>query len=721
MNVKALTERFPPLVRVRRLAAAVPVWAWLLSLVAVAAVARAAVAKTHMAPWIFDDELIYWKLSSSFAESGHFAVRSVQGLFGYAPGYPLLISPAHFVFGDAAHAYAAAKAINALVMSLGAIPAYLIARRLVRPWPALLAGVCALALPSLEYTGTIMTENAFYPAFLLCAWGFMRMFERPTVSRQLVALGLIALATSIRVQAVLFAAVLACSIVLVVLADAHRARAPWRWRTVLRRFVPYRVTLVALAAGAILAVVVQVARGRSFSGLLGAYGDVTGWDYSVTAILRWALYHVAELDLYSGFLPFAAFLVVTLGAFRKEETSRELTAFAAMSLGFFVWLILPAAALSSHLALGNGGVGRIEERNVFYLVALFAIATVVWAERGLPRGRLGAAAAVLAAALPGVLPLRDLVNLSALSDTLAFIPLARLLIDGSLDPAHLSLAVVLAALVGTAAFLFLPRRAALAAPLAMLAFFIWWQVPLERQMKGTSNGVLTASINTRREWIDERAGGGAQVAALWTGNVSPTVITVNEFFNRSVRRVYSVEAPPLPAQLPEIPATVDEGTGLLVSGGARVQSDWVLADRTLEIRGRAAARDEGIGTTLYRTAGEVGLRARTTGLYGDAWSAGSVTHRRWGCDGGALVVTLRNYPGLVDGRQTVVARSAAGTVRTSFGRRAGLRQLVVSLPPGACSAVFTVKPTAVPATVLGTPDTRELGVHFDSISYRPAR
>ena len=67
-------------------------------------------------------------------------------------------------------AYAAAKAINAVVMSLAAVPAYFIARRVAgdvaraasrprSPWP----------IPSMVYTGTLMTENAFYPVFLAVA------------------------------------------------------------------------------------------------------------------------------------------------------------------------------------------------------------------------------------------------------------------------------------------------------------------------------------------------------------------------------------------------------------------------------------------------------------------------------------------------------------------------------------------------------------------------
>ena len=45
--------------------------------------------------------------------------------------YPLLIAPAYALFDSLPDAYAAVKAINALVMSLAAIPAYLLARRVL--------------------------------------------------------------------------------------------------------------------------------------------------------------------------------------------------------------------------------------------------------------------------------------------------------------------------------------------------------------------------------------------------------------------------------------------------------------------------------------------------------------------------------------------------------------------------------------------------------------
>ena len=40
------------------------------------------------------------------------------------------------------------------------------------------------------YTGTLMTENAFYPIFLTAALALVLMLERPTWQRQLLVLGI---------------------------------------------------------------------------------------------------------------------------------------------------------------------------------------------------------------------------------------------------------------------------------------------------------------------------------------------------------------------------------------------------------------------------------------------------------------------------------------------------------------------------------------------------
>ncbi|MBA3330838.1 MAG: hypothetical protein H0T39_08220, partial [Actinobacteria bacterium] len=127
---------------------AVPAWAWLLGLVALSTLVRYGLGRRAVAPWIFVDELIYSELAKSFAEGGSFAIRDEPVGWGYGVLYPLLISPAYRLFDAVPDAYAAAKAINALVISLAALSAYGLARRVLGHGPSLVAAVLAVALPS---------------------------------------------------------------------------------------------------------------------------------------------------------------------------------------------------------------------------------------------------------------------------------------------------------------------------------------------------------------------------------------------------------------------------------------------------------------------------------------------------------------------------------------------------------------------------------------------
>ena len=74
------------------------------------------------------DEIVYSELAKNVAAHGQFLVRGVPS-HGYGFVYPVLIAPAWRLFASIPDAYTAAKAINAVLMSLAAIPAYFLARR----------------------------------------------------------------------------------------------------------------------------------------------------------------------------------------------------------------------------------------------------------------------------------------------------------------------------------------------------------------------------------------------------------------------------------------------------------------------------------------------------------------------------------------------------------------------------------------------------------------
>ncbi len=382
-------------VRSRTLVDAVPTWLWLGGIVVVSAAIRFVLARRIVAPSIMVDELIYSELAKSFAAHGHFLIRDVSAAGSFGVVYPVLISPAYRIFSSVPDAYEAVKAINSVLMSLAAVPAYFLARRVLAKPLALVAAVLSVALPSLLYTGNVMTENAFYPIFLCVALVLVRMLEAPTARNQLGVLALCFVAYETRQQALaLFPAVLTAPLLL--------------GRQGLGRF---RVLYGAVGGAVAAAVVFEAARGRTPLALLGAYEETGKHGYSAAAVLKWLLWHVAELDLYLGVVPLAAFVVLAL-SWRSLE--QPLRAFLAASSALSAWLIVEVAAFAS-----LPGVTRIEERNMFYVAPLFLIALLVWIDRGAPRPRSALLVAACSGLLVGVLLFSSLIERTPTADTLA--------------------------------------------------------------------------------------------------------------------------------------------------------------------------------------------------------------------------------------------------------------------------------------------------------------
>jgi hypothetical protein len=709
--------RRPALARARvgALALSVPVWAWLAGLVALSAVVRFWLARRSPAPWIWVDELIYSELAKSIAEGGRPAIRDVPtDAYGFV--YPILVAPAYLVFDNVAHAYAAAKAINALLMSLAAVPAYLLARRLLGPGLSLVAALLAVALPSLAYTGTIMTENAFYPVFLGSLLLVVLALERPTAWRQSAALAAVAVAFLVRVQAVALVAALVSAYVLAALLEARAAREPLRSRRFARRLWAFRLTWLVLGGGALLFVLVQVARGRELVDVLGAYQAAGDVGYSVGGVARWLLYHVAELDLYLGVVPFLAFLVIAAIALRRDAP-RALRLWMAAAVPAVVWLTLLVATFAS-----QPSVLRVQERNLFYVAPLFLIALLVWVDRG-PRLRAWTVvAAAGCVALLAALPYETLIGPSAVSDTFALLPLWNLQ-AGLVSGADVKPLVVLAGLVVALLFLVVPRRAALLLPALVLGYFAVAHNAVQQRIEEASVGGLYAGIRVEREWIDEALPDGAEATAVWSGNTTVRTIWLNEFFNRAVGPILDVGAP-LPGSLPETPVSVDPDTGALTTdGGGPAEAVYAMSDGSFPLAGEVVARDDGTGVTLYRTEGPLVLAARIEGLHpNDTWSGPVVTYTRLACDGGQLVVNVTSDPALFSTAQTLTASVDGREVsRATVEPTAVDQEVVVPLEAdgGTCTVVFEVSPTAVPDELDGRGDTRELGLHFTSFTYRP--
>ena len=174
------------------------------------------------------------------------------------------------------------------------------------------------------------------------------------------------------------------------------------------------------AGGRARAVVVEVARGRS---PLDAARRLQRHDDQRVATpsgRRFALilYHVAELDLYLGVLPFAALLVLWLAPrhLDRPPPARSPPPRSRSPSGSSLEVAAFASRATSQ---------RIEERNMFYLAPLALIALLALVERGASpaaAARPSSPPRSSPASCPFFIPFTRFITTSAVSDTFALLP-----------------------------------------------------------------------------------------------------------------------------------------------------------------------------------------------------------------------------------------------------------------------------------------------------------
>lgn len=581
--------------------ASVPVWAWLAGIVLISTWAEILIGRGIQSPTVFSDELIYSELARSFSDGGHFLLRDVPTT-AYGPLsrlYPVLIAPAYNLSGNAVQAFEFVKVINSALMSLAALPAYFVARRLLSRNSALVAAVLAVAVPSIVYSGMVMTESAAYPAFLICALAIIASLEEPSARRQVAVLAAIGLAFSVRAQAI---ALLPAYLTAIALLGCLESKPGTRLRDLRRNLAPYNPTWLTLAGGVALVVAVQAGRGRSPIDLVGSYQVVAG-DTVFGSVPRWFLYHLADLDLYVGVVPFAAFCALIPRALRAGS-SRPLRVFAVAALSVLVWMTLLVAVFSSSV----WGLGRLHERNLFYVVPLILIGFLAFFElEGVRDRRLALGAAIVAGALPAALPFAQLVK-GARVDALALVPWANTLVSKGAVPLAMA---VFAALLST--LVFAPRHfmpiliSVVALNFLVIGSAAAWHV--------RESARLLADVRVHQSWIEDAVGRNAQVAAVWFPNPSACVpfsrwyrrelaLFENEFFNRNISSVYYVGQPV--DQLPSERLLVDRATHVLTSlGPGDFAPRYLAVGEEVRLGAPVVARDRQTRTVLYRVRGPV--------------------------------------------------------------------------------------------------------------------
>lgn len=689
-----------------------------------AVLVRIVATRRMPAPWIMGDELHYSELARSFAADGQMRLREQDSQLRSI--YPILVSPAWFA-SSTVTAYALAKALNVVLMTLAAVPFFLWARRLTRPAYALAATGLVLALPTGLYAGLIMSESAFMPAFLAALIALALALERPTPLRQVIAVAAIALPVAVRAQGVLLVPVLINAIALKVALDV-RAGHKLTLRSFLRGIRAYALALAFVAVLVLMYVALKIAEGSTLASGLHAYAGVAGVDYSVRAIARWSVMHLAELVFAVGVIPASALVIVVGLAWRRPGLmSSAERAFVAISVSAIFWMVLVVAAYASRFS------GRIEERNMFYVEPLLLLALAVWLERGLPRPpRLTAVAVLAPAALLLTLPFERLFTLSLIADTSGLIPLLRVsgLVDGGADGmrALLGLGVLGAGLF----FMLVPRRAGvLLAPAGVALFLVLSSYSVLGSWRVQSLGAYGSQGTSDLRWVDRAIGTNADAAFVFTPDfqADPHPMWQAEFWNRSVRRVFLLDAPD-PNGYPAV-STKLEASGRIVptSAGTRLPQ-YVVTAPSVDIAGRLV-RSTG-RFALYRVQAPLRLRSRVEGLFADGWIGADAAYSRFVSGRGPIEMEI-SHQSFGTSSLPATVTIVAGPLRVDAAGKPSIRRVTVRrvlrlegpesrrVELRSLRAPFRVEvhvePTVSPAQ-FGLSDARQLGAQ---VSFKTSR
>lgn len=573
-------------------------------------------SRGHATPTVFNDELLYAKLSQAIAAGQGLAIRG-EHFFFPAPLAPLVQAPA-WLLGSMTDAYAAAKLLNAAVMSAAVFPAYWLARRLVRPSFALLTAAAAAATPAMVYHGYLMSEALAYPIFLTAVAVIVRGVEKPSLAVPIVC----ALAIATRVQ---FLVLPVAYLVAVAVCERGNYR---------RHLLP--AALTALLVGALVGI----------PGALGQYGEATKIGHAPGAVAHWAL-------TTGSLLPFSLGLAIVPGAiFGLVLTWRQPLGVVTIAC---TSLFLGQAAL-----IAAGEAHRPLERYLFYVTPLVFLAFFAYVERGAP-GRL---AYCLAACAGGVA--LSLVSLSGLTGTAGYFfdsvtlsGFARVSYLIGLDYASLLYSLAPVAIAVLACALTLRRRGA-AEFLALVAIGL---------SLATGAAVYATDRATTRwsefkfgtwppDWLDRSSLGPARYLALPHAN--PFFGSYLESWNRDLRGVV-VLATSAPDPFPSSTAHVAPD-GTLEIGGKTAGAQTLVANvsgSAVGLDGRVVARPRE-ELVAYRISAGAHVRWLASGLAPDGWTGRRLRYRVWPARPGRYELTLsapRGYGSRtleLDGRRLVL-------------------------------------------------------------------
>ena len=596
-------------------------------LVVVSTAARFWAAQAFTTPWIAPDEMVYGLIGESLWSQGTLELRGLPSPY-YSLLTPALVG-APLAALDLADGIQGARLLQALAVSLVAVPTYRWARRLAPARWSLAAAALTLTAPALHYAGFLMTEPLTLTVVTAALLALARAVEEPTTWRYGSFTGWATAAAAVRLQAL----VLLPAFLLAVALDALAAREKARLRPLLQ--LGAVAGLVAIAIG----VLVVVRHGEiSAESVLGAYtplGESTGVDGERLLEVVWHALDVAILGLA---LPVLAIGALAHRVFTRRDDDPALRAFVVVALAYIGLLVVQVGLFSAEY------VGHVAERYLVTALPLLAIGLCVWIARGAPRG------------LPVVLPLWILLVGGA-----ALVPLRKLAapdtLVNTLTPSSLAVlssgqaraALVGIAILAGAIVVAIPRSVAwLAAALVAVGLVLASVDSGRRIADASAHEDRVAAGTAAPEWLDTAEVRGATL--LVTGDRLWTSTARTVFWNRAIAEVLRLRG--APSVFPPVTPVVELGEdGLLrTADGTTLRREVVVAPSTVVLAGEAVAErpagdSEQPGLTAWRPDGPVRVIRRVDGLLPNGDFTGTVRITVFSCVPGTLDVTVLGKSG----------------------------------------------------------------------------
>jgi hypothetical protein len=620
--------------------AAVPARFVLAGIVGVSFAVRLLAALSHATPLYFPDEYIYAALSRSLAESGRPLIRGASASFP-ALLEPLLAAP-FWLAGDPMLAYRLTQGLNALAMSLAAIPVYLLCRRLgLGSKFSLGAAAIAVASPNLLYASFVLADPIAYPLVLGALCAGVHALARPARGSQLAFVALAGLATFARVQYVILPVAFAGAALL--LERRRVLRAHW-------------LPLALFAAP--VAVALALGPGR----LLGYYSGVAHLDVELGDVVHWAGVDAMMLAYSAGWVLVPGALLGLALALARPRFAAE-RAFALLALLFAAGLFLEASLYAA------SGSTRYQERYLLTLLPLVAPAFGLFVARARPR-RLALLPIAAGLVLLSVLvPLSGFTAAENKQDSPLLFAVFRL--ESAIGTADGALAVAIAAALLSALAVAIGGTragAALAFAVTIGIGAVASAAAFDFDAKNARN-VRAAHLPGDLRWIDNS--GLRSVVLVQTPGAPKGRALEQLFWNTSVTSVVVMKgAHPTDAFGAEPVRVADDGR--LLVDERPLRRPLLIENYGVQVQLAAAERvASGASFDLWRPRGTPRFSLLVSGSYADGWLArtGSVTV--WPDASGRA-------------RGTLVLRLSlpAGTERTPMRFQAAGVDRVVRVSPG---------------------------------------